>query len=90
MVVLTPITSGFNVLVYIGLALTLRKEDKEEAIYYREQISAQSVPSALNAWSGRARLHPAETTQLVCHQCDTVSRPFARYCHRCGHALHDG
>lgn len=81
MVILTPITSGTNLLVYGGLALLLPKEapDRDDSIRVYE------APVAVGPRD--QRFAPAQETQELCQTCDTAARLFARYCHRCGAEL---
>ncbi|MEM9985930.1 MAG: PspC domain-containing protein [Bacteroidota bacterium] len=66
-----PLTSGFSVLAYLGLAFGLPKEDGEGS------------PETLHP-QGSMPIPPPNEVRVLCSQCYTVARPFARYCHRCG------
>jgi len=85
MVILTPITSGTNLLVYGGLALLLPKEapDRDDSI----RVYEAPVAVGPAGWSRDQRFAVAEETQELCQACDTAARPFARYCHKCGAEL---
>ncbi len=69
-----PLTSGFSILAYLGLAFGLPKEESE------------GLPEAPTPQAPVSAPSPNEV-RILCAQCDTVARPFARYCHRCGAPL---
>ncbi len=71
-VIATPFTSGINLLAYMGLAIFMPKDSEE-------QETPPQRPSTNTAI--------APTLQELCPNCDTVSHPYARYCHRCGTPL---
>ena len=74
-IVATPLTSGISILVYAGLAFFLPKDHEE-----REDTQP-------GEGEGQRVLSYGPPPQSLCANCDTVSHPYARFCHRCGQEL---
>lgn len=77
-VVATPLTSGLSLAAYAGLALLLPKENPED-----------DTDDPFDHAKPTQDLLEKVVPQELCPQCDTVSRPYARHCHRCGTAFID-
>lgn len=76
------LSAGLTLLVYLGLAMALPKEEAEARTLPADKRRLRETPEAGTEGDPATR-----EALLLCPTCDTVAKPFARFCHKCGTAL---
>ncbi|MCB0836896.1 MAG: PspC domain-containing protein [Bacteroidetes bacterium] len=85
----TTIFSGLGLILYIILAIFLPMEESEESgLDGRFALDAPQKFSREDMDILTDNQGPGSTDSLsVCSICDTVSKPTAKFCHKCGNPL---
>ncbi|MEZ4774654.1 MAG: PspC domain-containing protein [Bacteroidia bacterium] len=87
--IVTSFFSGIGLLAYLGLSIFLPMEGEDNQATdgrFRLNKRPNIFDDGINYRKFEADESPEESL-AVCPKCDTVSKPNARFCHKCGERL---